>query len=371
MADSMRQQLQQAYQYIKDKKFFEARAILLPLVQQDRENVDAWWMLANAQTDPTASRDALQIVLKLKPDHANAKAMLDRINEKFPPAPPAPAPESDPFADLTDPFSDTAAAPVSPSNPYAPPPGMMVGSSGSSSASSDAPASLDDLLADMGTSAKGTTSPGKATDVRSGSSSYPNFGTPSVGAPMPRYTEKPKRGNNRVLYILLGVFGTLVCGCLACIAVTGASIGSVVNNPTFQAAIGTVGSFMQLPDQLPGTAQSNGFISAGKSVSGSIKSNGYNTYSYNATEGEKITITVSPHSGSDSGILFGLYDKNRKKIAGTGFLDAITTQSAAKTPNPDLFRRLDYTFTSGGTYTILISGIGTRTDYDLSVTSDQ
>lgn len=365
MSNLASQPLQQAYQYIKDKQYFEARAILLPIVQAEPENADAWWLLANAQTDPNASRDALNIVLKLKPENANARAMLERIDARYP-QPNATSVETttadstNPFDDLPDPFSvpstpSAAASAKAPINP-------------------NAPASLDDLLSSMGkpgaTSASSSTPSGTTTST---SGNMPVYTVPRVSN-TPITTQSPARGRNRTLYILLGVATTLVCLCLACVGVFVFSAGRLVSDPTFQAAIGTGLAVFQLPDQLPLNAQRKGLISTDNSVDGTIQQSTYYTYTYEANESETITVKLTPHnSSSNSGALVGLYDKDGKKVAGSGLFDSISTQASSKQSGQSLntLQSFTYKFKTGGNYTILVGGIGKSTDYTLSISSDK
>jgi len=99
--------------------------VLLPVLKADEQNADAWWLMANALTDPNDAREALETLLRLRPDHDKAQRMLDRINELYPRPQPEPEPEpgpgefgfgdsaSDPFAGA-DPFAipETSAPPV-------------------------------------------------------------------------------------------------------------------------------------------------------------------------------------------------------------------------------------------------------------------
>ena len=99
MAD---EQLQKAYQFIKDGQKVRAEVILRPLVEADADNADAWWLLANAVYEPDEIRAALRQVLRLRPDHAKAQLMLQRTNSKHPPADAEASLEDLIYADETD-----------------------------------------------------------------------------------------------------------------------------------------------------------------------------------------------------------------------------------------------------------------------------
>lgn len=84
------EELRRAYTLIKQEQIDEALALLRPIVLSEPENVDAWWLLANAAVEPAEAREALIQVLRIDPDYANApkaREMLDRLNEQFPPVP--------------------------------------------------------------------------------------------------------------------------------------------------------------------------------------------------------------------------------------------------------------------------------------------
>ena len=66
-SDSTRQQLQQAYEFIRSGRKSEAEAILLPILKANEDDANAWWLLANAVTSPDDIREALQNVLRLRP----------------------------------------------------------------------------------------------------------------------------------------------------------------------------------------------------------------------------------------------------------------------------------------------------------------
>ena len=61
----MNEQLDNAYKLIKSGQKQEAIELLEPLIRENRDNEDAWWMLANATNDVAAKRNALNNVLRL------------------------------------------------------------------------------------------------------------------------------------------------------------------------------------------------------------------------------------------------------------------------------------------------------------------
>lgn len=106
MNDNVKQQLREAYNLIKAKQRQQAIEVLLPVLQDDEDNADAWWLLANCLTDPNDAREALDNVLRLQPEHEKAQKMLSAIDARYPRPEPEPEPEPDDFG-----FGDSASDP--------------------------------------------------------------------------------------------------------------------------------------------------------------------------------------------------------------------------------------------------------------------
>ncbi len=81
----VRKDLEKAYELIQRERLEEALVILKPITQSNPENADAWWLVANAASEPRDARRALVNVLKLKPNYPKARDLLDRLNEMYPP----------------------------------------------------------------------------------------------------------------------------------------------------------------------------------------------------------------------------------------------------------------------------------------------
>jgi hypothetical protein len=79
MSEPTRAQLQQVYQLIKNGEKEEAISVLRPLLTVDPNNADGWWLMANAVSDPAEQRSALEKVLLLRPDHAQARERLQEL----------------------------------------------------------------------------------------------------------------------------------------------------------------------------------------------------------------------------------------------------------------------------------------------------
>jgi hypothetical protein len=79
---TIRDQLLEAYQLIKDGQRIKAESILSLILDADQNNADAWWLMANAVKAPDERREALTHVLRLRPDHAKAQQMLADLNAR-------------------------------------------------------------------------------------------------------------------------------------------------------------------------------------------------------------------------------------------------------------------------------------------------
>jgi hypothetical protein len=102
------EQLQRAYNFIKVGQQREAMEILRPIVRNEPDNADAWWLVANAVTETDFKRRALENVIRLRPNHVKAQNMLDQLNASM---------SDDPFADLGGPVADPYGDPFASSAP--------------------------------------------------------------------------------------------------------------------------------------------------------------------------------------------------------------------------------------------------------------
>ena len=82
----MSEQLDQAYKLIKEGQKQEAIELLEPMIRADRNNEDAWWMLANATNDAAAKRNALNNVLRLTSNEARktkSETLLQQLDDPY------------------------------------------------------------------------------------------------------------------------------------------------------------------------------------------------------------------------------------------------------------------------------------------------
>lgn len=80
-------QLKNAYALIRDGRKAEALTLLRPITQQDPNNVQAWWLVANALDDPAKIQKTLTHILRIEPDHEGAANKLAVMIATHPEAP--------------------------------------------------------------------------------------------------------------------------------------------------------------------------------------------------------------------------------------------------------------------------------------------
>ncbi len=74
--------LKQAYGLIEAGNSDEARAILRPILESEKENADVWWVYSHAVSDPETARLALNNVLRINPDYPDARELLNQLEEQ-------------------------------------------------------------------------------------------------------------------------------------------------------------------------------------------------------------------------------------------------------------------------------------------------
>ncbi len=84
MANETRNQLKQAYAYIEQERLDEALMILRRVLSDDPDNADAWWLMANAVSEPADAAEALSNVLRLRPNHTEAREAYDQLIAEYP-----------------------------------------------------------------------------------------------------------------------------------------------------------------------------------------------------------------------------------------------------------------------------------------------
>jgi hypothetical protein len=334
MSDQTRPQLEQAYGYIKEGKRDQARALLEPILSANPDNADAWWLMAMAVTTPTEKLNALQNVLRIKPDHANARRVLDSLETQMP----AFGMEEDPFATPgpTASFGTPApqGSPVASPVPYVAPAGSQIGES-------DDPFALPPAM---------TGQPASASGARAGGAG-PGQTMPAIRPPA------QKSGTNPLVYVLIALIVAVVCICVGCAAIFGGSIAAVINDPTFQTILGTGFTMFEAPDRLPSGAASQGTLSPNQSRTAQLDPLEQHVWRYQGRSGEQITIVVSTQSSTFNPFI-GIYDASRRLVS----------RSAAGRTGRTV--TLIAPLPTDGTYSILVGGLGgSFGTYTIRVTS--
>jgi hypothetical protein len=83
MSDVTEQALMRAYELIEEERLTEAEALLKPILDQEPDNADAWWLYAHAVSDPDTARIALNQVLKLDSNYDGAQELLVQLNDNY------------------------------------------------------------------------------------------------------------------------------------------------------------------------------------------------------------------------------------------------------------------------------------------------
>ncbi len=95
-----KEELQQAYHLLKAGEKQAAVSLLQPICRAEPDNPDAWWLLANALTEPPQIQMALQRLLHINPFHEQAQRKLDKLNTEFGQPTPAVIPQKQKFPRL-------------------------------------------------------------------------------------------------------------------------------------------------------------------------------------------------------------------------------------------------------------------------------
>lgn len=101
MTDQLQGTLASAYELIEADRLDEARSVLKPILAENIDNADAWWLYAHAVDDPETARTALNNVLRLDPDYPGAAALMSTLEDAYPVGAPVIDAEPDPFVATT------------------------------------------------------------------------------------------------------------------------------------------------------------------------------------------------------------------------------------------------------------------------------
>lgn len=299
------QQLQQVYEAIKAGRKQEAISILRPILEANPDQANAWWLMANAQQDPQAIREALENVLRLRPDNDKAQQMLAKLDARYPRKPKPPADEFD-FDVQDDPFGGEEYVPR------------------------QRPAA--------------SAAPGQVTVVK---------GTSSSGS------------SNKVLLILavIGVAAFVACGACFALPALGITIFSqqVINNPTVAAAIQEMADSVTMiaaqnaANTTLGDYVSRGTIQRGQTLQGNVDTIDDDGWVYNADGGEQLTIEVLARGDLDPQL--SIFRPDGTLLAQNDDINFMD----------DTNSRVQVTLPTSGPYVIVVNAFGQGGEYDLTV----
>lgn len=347
MADGGRSQLVQAYNWIKEGKRQQAENLLISVLQSQPQNADAWWLMANALTDPQEQQEALEEVLKWRPGDEKARKMLARI---APPPPPPPVENSyDPFADLL----EETPAKTSPA-----PSTRSVGQA--SSPFDDDPFGTvadvdDDPFAEIVETPRH-----KA----------------STALVKPKTKQQEKARWNPWALGAIGCFGLLflLCGGIYVAANQfGLQMGGLVNSameemmadPTFAAAMAdpTIIAAMQsggysfgAADTLPDSVTQRGSIRPGESLRASVGTFVDDSWTFQGNAGQSYTVEVTARDDMLDPMV-AIYDHDNQLVAENDDIDFMDNTNS----------RVMFTVSGTAPYTIIVSAFGAGGSYELRV----
>ncbi|HEX2905275.1 MAG TPA: pre-peptidase C-terminal domain-containing protein [Phototrophicaceae bacterium] len=295
--------LKRAYQLIKARQKDEALTILMPLLRQDESNADAWWLIAHAVTDPGEIREALEMVIKLRPDNAAAKDKLAKLNAQYPP----PKPKEEFVFDADDGLFESF---------------------------------VDDE--EVGFPAE-----------------KPKRGAATNNQPRLVVTKSSSNGPNPILIMLavIGVISLLICGgCVLAsvqgLTLFGQAVQEIAANITPMPSIG--GS---IEDTTIGALNAKGPIGFGQSLSDTINDAFDNhVYTFNGDTGQNITIEANAND-NELDTELKLYGPDNKMIAENDDIDLFENSNS----------QINISLPASGTYTIIVSGFATGGSYTLTL----
>jgi hypothetical protein len=366
----------QAYNWIKEGKKAEAEALLIRILGNDERNADAWWLLANALTDPAEQAEALDQLLELRPNDEKAQKMLSRLRltpppaptpparpiqaspaarpaSPPPPAPPAPTREPHPFEtveDDSDPFADVKS---SDDDPFA----EVIDSRRKSSAEPDPFDDEDPFAVAEEAKPKRKTAPPAQTS---------------------RWDEKPKKApKNNNLLIILGVIAAIVVivGAICVYAVIQFQRGmqqvvsEVINDPTVQAALNDptlqaafqAGALNEGLDgfasaRLPSGTTSRGPLMPNQTGRAAVDTFVDDSWIFNADAGAAYTVEII---ATDSALdpQLAVYGADNQLIGANDDIDFMENRNS----------RVQFTASQNGIYTIIVSAFGQGGGYEVIV----
>jgi len=331
-------QLRQAYELIRQGQKEEAVVLLQPILRSDRNNADAWWLMANALTDPAKQVQALNEVLRLRPNDARAEKMLGRVQ-----------------IDMQSKQNDFSFA-VSDDDPFS--------STSQSSSFSSASSSQDDPYSTSGSDPFSQSAGEK----------------PKRGTAMPPPVYQQQRSGRNPLVTCLAIIGILTLGCCLFTVFVVPRIAvpvieqiasqfpdimeTLTYDPNFQGMFATLEaggglSFGTLTSS--GTfdrseARDRGKIELGRSITGGVDTFDDDYYTLTVTGRQEVTINVAASTNDLDPQLY-VYDASNQLVGENDDIDMGTNNDSrlTLTVSPGIYYVVVSAFGTGGEYTINLS----------------
>ncbi|GEM_PF-1111130 len=373
---STSEQLQSAYQLVREGRKTDAINLILPIVRADSNNADAWWLLANALDDRPKAKYALEQVIRLRPDDDRAVKMLHKLNviSSAPSVSPLDGSPGDPFAGAPSFGSySTSSSTFSTSSSFG---GLSSADDRDSEAifrSGSSPIEENPF----GEKPKNDLAPATPSWTSSfGGTGYDNTGraAPPIYAPAPVQRRSPIV----TCLAIIGAFTVLGCSICSVLFFSGGSIvGPAIQSafetlaPTLEAISGGEFNFedfnfgdtsafsSQTGDNspLPNNLNRLGELSYGDSVTGVVSNTRDDAYTFNGQQGDRVVIELNNVGGVGYDPVVELYSPDEFQIARNDDRSAGNRDS-----------RISITLPSDGKYTIVVTRFGASGgDYSLSL----
>lgn len=82
MSEALDQSLSNVHALIEAEKLSEARVVLEPLLETEKDNIDVWWLYAHAVEESDSARIALGNVLRLNPEYPGARELIEALDKQ-------------------------------------------------------------------------------------------------------------------------------------------------------------------------------------------------------------------------------------------------------------------------------------------------
>lgn len=81
MNPNIENSLQQAFSLIEAGRLEDARSLLRPILEVEKDNADVWWLYSHAVIDSETAKLALYNVLRVEPQYPDARDLLDQLDK--------------------------------------------------------------------------------------------------------------------------------------------------------------------------------------------------------------------------------------------------------------------------------------------------